>query len=102
MAEFSDPPAFVKSKSALKSGLKGYRKLARAAAALVEPGGFLFIASCSLNVERADFAAEAAKGITGAGRSARVIYSGGAGPDHPVQPHLPESAALKALVLHLD
>ena len=97
-----DPPAFVKSKSALKSGLKGYRKLARAAARLVEPGGYLFLASCSLNVDRESFAAEAARGISGAGRKGRVIYSGGAGPDHPVHPHLPESATLKALVLNLD
>jgi 23S rRNA (cytosine1962-C5)-methyltransferase len=105
-AEFSvvacDPPAFVKSKSALKSGLKGYRKLARLAARLVRPGGFLFIASCSLNVERADFAAEVSRGISGAGREGRIIFSGGAGPDHPVHPRLPESATLKALVLHLD
>ena len=97
-----DPPAFVKSRSALKSGLKGYRKLARLAAKLVEPGGFLFLASCSLNVGRADFAYEAARGIAGAGRSGRIIYAAGAGPDHPVHPQLPESATLKVLVLHLE
>ncbi len=97
-----DPPAFVKSRSALKSGLKGYRKLARLAAGMVEPGGFLFLASCSLNVDRESFAAEAARGITGAGRGSRVIYEGGAGPDHPVHPRVPESAYLKAMVLHLD
>lgn len=97
-----DPPAFVKSRSALKSGLKGYRKLARLAARLVEPGGFLFLASCSLNVDRESFAAEAARGVAGAGRGARVIYTAGAGPDHPVHPQLPESAYLKAMVLHLD
>lgn len=105
-AEFSvvacDPPAFVKSKSALKSGLKGYRKLARAAARLVQPGGYLFLASCSHNVDRDSFTAEVARGITGAGRDGRIIYSGGAGADHPVHPHLPESAYLKALILHLD
>jgi 23S rRNA (cytosine1962-C5)-methyltransferase len=105
-AEFSvvacDPPAFVKSKSALKSGLKGYRKLARAAARLVQPGGYLFLASCSLNVDRDSFTAEVAKGIAGAGREGRIIYSAGAGPDHPVHPKLPDSATLKALVLHLD
>lgn len=97
-----DPPAFVKSKSALKSGLKGYRKMARLAAKLVEPGGYLFLASCSRNVDRDSFATEAARGIAGAGRVARIIYAAGAGPDHPVHPRLPESAYLKALVLHLD
>jgi 23S rRNA (cytosine1962-C5)-methyltransferase len=32
----------------------------------------------------------------------RIVASGGAGPDHPVHPHLPESAYLKALVFQLD
>ena len=35
----ADPPAFVRSKKELKPGLRGYRKLARAAATLVERGG---------------------------------------------------------------
>src|SRR5690606_34619124 len=38
-----DPPAFVKSKKDLGPGLRGYRKLARLAARLVEPGGFLLV-----------------------------------------------------------
>jgi 23S rRNA (cytosine1962-C5)-methyltransferase len=31
-----------------------------------------------------------------------LIRQAGAGPDHPVHPHLPESAYLKALVYALD
>jgi len=98
----ADPPAFVKSKKDLKSGLRGYRKLARLAARLVAPGGFLFLASCSYNVETAPFAKEVAAGLRGAGRTGRVIRSAGAGPDHPVHPFLAESAYLKTVVLHLD
>jgi 23S rRNA (cytosine1962-C5)-methyltransferase len=67
----ADPPAFVKSKKDLGSGLRGYRKLARLAAALVEPEGFLFIASCSHNVESSALLAEVVHGVTAAGRSAR-------------------------------
>ena len=33
----ADPPAFVKSRKGLKSGLRGYRKLARLSSSLVEP-----------------------------------------------------------------
>ena len=98
----ADPPAFVTSRKDLKPGLKGYRKLARLAAALVEPGGFLSLASCSHNVEAAAFAAEVSRGIAGAGRTGRILRSAGAAPDHPVHPHLPESAYLKSLVLQLD
>ena len=98
----ADPPAFVKSRGELKSGLKGYRKLARLAARLVEPGGFLFLASCSHNVEAGAFAQEVGRGMARAGRAGRVIRSAGAGADHPVHPFLPESAYLKTLVLQLD
>ncbi len=98
----ADPPAFVKSRKDLAMGLKGYRKLARLAAAVAEPGGFLFLASCSHNVDTDRFAEESARGIATAGRTGRIIRSAGAAPDHPVHPNLPESAYLKSLVLHLD
>jgi 23S rRNA (cytosine1962-C5)-methyltransferase len=98
----ADPPPFVRSKADLAAGAKGYRKMARLAAALVEPGGFLFAASCSHNIDAARFHEEVARGIQAADRSGRVIRAAGAAPDHPVHPELPESAYLKALVLQLD
>jgi len=98
----SDPPAFVKSKKDLGPGLRGYRKLARLAAGVVAPQGYLFLASCSHNVTPEDFWEAAGRGLEDAGRSARLLRSAGAAPDHPVHPHLPESAYLKALVLALD
>jgi 23S rRNA (cytosine1962-C5)-methyltransferase len=97
-----DPPAFVKSKKDLAAGAKGYRKMARLAAPLVEPGGFLFAASCSHHMPAERFFEEIALGIAQSGRQGRVILSSGAGPDHPLHPLLPESAYLKALVFHLD
>jgi 23S rRNA (cytosine1962-C5)-methyltransferase len=98
----ADPPAFVKSKKDLGPGLRGYRKLARLAATLVAPGGLLFIASCSHNVEPPDFAEAVRRGLEDAGRSGRILRSAGAAPDHPVHPWLPESAYLKAQALVLD
>jgi 23S rRNA (cytosine1962-C5)-methyltransferase len=98
----ADPPAFVKSKKDLGPGLRGYRKLARLSATLVEPGGVLFIASCSHNVEPPDFAEAVRRGLEDAGRSGRILRSAGAAPDHPVHPWLPESAYLKAQALVLD
>ncbi len=98
----ADPPAFVKSRKDLGPGLKGYRKLARLAARLVEPGGFLFLASCSYNVSADAFAQAVGRGLADARRGGRVIRAAGAGPDHPVHPYLPESAYLKSLVLQLD
>jgi 23S rRNA (cytosine1962-C5)-methyltransferase len=98
----ADPPAFVKSRRDIKTGSRGYRKLARLSAALVAPGGLLFTASCSHHMPLDQFAEQIRRGISDAGRSARILYSTGAGPDHPVHPHLPESAYLKAQLLQLD
>jgi len=97
-----DPPPFVKSKKDLEAGAKAYRKLARLAAQVTAPGGFLFLASCSHNIAVDRLAFECAAGIARGGRTARLIHQAGAGPDHPVHPMLPESAYLKALVYALD
>ena len=42
-----DPPAFAKSKSAIKNAVKGYREINLRAMKLVKPGGFLATCSCS-------------------------------------------------------
>jgi 23S rRNA (cytosine1962-C5)-methyltransferase len=97
-----DPPAFVKSKKDLGPGSRGYRKLARLGAALVGRGGFLMIASCSHNMTLDLFGEAVRQGVQDAGRTARLIHTGFAGPDHPTLPALPESAYLKALVLAVD
>jgi 23S rRNA (cytosine1962-C5)-methyltransferase len=94
----ADPPAFVRSKKELKPGLRGYRKLARAAAMLVREEGFLALACCSHNVAADAFADEVRRGLRDAGRGGRLIRQAGAGPDHPNHPFLPESAYLKFLV----
>jgi 23S rRNA (cytosine1962-C5)-methyltransferase len=98
----ADPPAFARSKKDLGPALRGYRKLARLAAALVAKGGVFFMASCSHQVEPDAFANEVRRGIHDAQREGRVIASTGAAPDHPVHPFLPESAYLKAETLVLD
>lgn len=97
-----DPPAFAKSKKDLQAALRGYRKLARLAARVVAPGGFLLANSCSHTVDVAAFATETTRGVFEAGRTARVLRTTGASPDHPTHPQLPESAYLKALLLNLD
>ncbi|MGH7053566.1 MAG: class I SAM-dependent rRNA methyltransferase [Stellaceae bacterium] len=98
----ADPPAFAKSRREAPAALRGYRKLARLAAALVAPGGFLFLASCSHAIAAGDFAEAVRRGLADAGRGGRILRSAGAGPDHPIHPALPESAYLKTLTLALD
>jgi len=96
----ADPPAFAKTRKDHPAAMRGYAKLARMAAGLVAPGGFLFIASCSHHVPVGDFTDAVAHGVSRTRRSARLLATTGAGPDHPVHPLLPESAYLKGLLLH--
>jgi len=98
----ADPPAFVKSRKDMNSGGRGYRKLARLCADVAAEGGIFFIASCSYNMALPDFTAHVAHGLHEAGRSGRILHTVFAAPDHPVHPHLPESAYLKGLLIRLD
>jgi 23S rRNA (cytosine1962-C5)-methyltransferase len=98
----ADPPAFVKTRKDLAAGSRGYRKLARLSASVTAPGGFLFIASCSHNVERALFDEEVKRGLGDARRSGRILLASGAASDHPVHPSLPESVYLKGSLIQLD
>src|SRR5258707_10184724 len=91
----ADPPAFIKTKKDVGAGLRGYRKLAHLAGALVAKGGFLFLASCSHNAEPAAFAEAIRRGIADIGRNARILHISGAAAHHPGHPALPQTAHLK-------
>ncbi|MCE6953260.1 class I SAM-dependent rRNA methyltransferase [Cereibacter sphaeroides] len=97
-----DPPAFAPSKPALEAGLRAYERLARLAAPLVAPGGFLGLCSCSHAADLSAFRNACARGIGRGGRRGQLIHTGVAGPDHPVLPQLAESGYLKALFFRLD
>jgi 23S rRNA (cytosine1962-C5)-methyltransferase len=97
-----DPPAFAKSRKDAEAGLRAYGRLARLAAPLVLPGGFLFTASCSHHAPLENWAAQVAFGLRRARREGRIVATTGAGPDHPVHPHLPETAYLKAQLIQLS
>ena len=96
-----DPPAFAPSRQALEAGLRAYERVARLAAALVRPGGYLGLCSCSHAADLGRFRAACNRGIGRAGRAAQLIHTGFAGPDHPQLPQLAESGYLKALFYRL-
>ncbi|MBU3029892.1 RSP_2647 family RNA methyltransferase [Paracoccus marinaquae] len=97
-----DPPAFAPSKPALEAGLRAYERVAKLAAPLVAPGGFLVLCSCSHAADLAQFRNVSARGIGRGGRRGVLIHSGQTGPDHPVLPQLAETGYLKALFFRLD
>ena len=97
-----DPPAFAPAKPALQAGLRAYERVAKLAAELVAPGGYLGLCSCSHAADLSAFRTASARGIGRAGRQAQILHTGFAGPDHPTLPQLAESGYLKALFFRLD
>lgn len=97
-----DPPAFAPAKPALEAGLRAYERIARLAAPLVSPGGYLVLCSCSHAADLSAFRNACARGIGRGGRRGQILHTGFAGPDHPVLPQLAESSYLKALAFRLD
>jgi len=97
-----DPPAFAPAKPALEAGLRAYERLARLAAPLVAPGGYLVLCSCSHAADLAAFRDASARGIGRGGRFGQIIHTGFAAADHPVLPQLAESSYLKSLAFRLD
>jgi 23S rRNA (cytosine1962-C5)-methyltransferase len=97
-----DPPKFIPTRRDIETGSLKYRDLNRLALAVLEPGGLLLTCSCSglLSAQAfSELVATAARKIT---RGARVLATSGAGPDHPVNLHCPETAYLKALWVRAD
>lgn len=97
-----DPPAFAPAKPALEAGLRAYERIARLAAQLVAPGGYLVLCSCSHAADLNSFRNASARGIGRGGRRGQIIHTGFAGPDHPLMPQLAESGYLKSLFFRLD
>ena len=97
-----DPPAFAPAKPALEAGLRAYERLARLAAPLVAPGGYLVLCSCSpcrrsAGVPQCLRPGDRAWRAAGAAAAHRVRR---AGPSDALQ--LAESAYLKALFFRLN
>lgn len=93
-----DPPAFIKAKLDMGSGLRGYEKLAKMAAPVVEKAGIMVFSSCSHHAHTEDLIKHIYLGIKKSGREARLVRLSGADCDHPIHPVLRESEYLKCLI----
>ena len=92
-----DPPAFIQRKKDLKKGITAYRRINELALHLLNPGGLLVSASCSMHLARADLMAAMQQAAVRAGCQLRVVEQGFQGPDHPIHPAIPETEYLKAI-----
>jgi len=96
-----DPPAFVKRKSALEAGLRGYKEINLRALRLLAPGGVLVTATCSYHVSEEMFLGVIASAAADAGRDARILEKRTQARDHPVMLSVPETYYLKCVVLEV-
>lgn len=89
-----DPPSFAPSERAKPAALRAYERLARAALAVVEPGGRFALASCSSHVTEVDLL-----GMIAAlpAPHLRLRIASGAASDHPVLAAFSEGRYLKFL-----
>jgi len=78
-----DPPAFAKSRSAVKGALRGYKDINLHALKLINEGGYLVTASCSYHVRPDQFLETIREAAVDAGKILRLIEYRGAGKDHP-------------------
>jgi 23S rRNA (cytosine1962-C5)-methyltransferase len=96
-----DPPRLAATKKALPAAMKAYIRINTLGLRRLSAGGFLATASCSQHVTREDFRQILARAAQESGRKVKIVHQGGAGPDHPIRPSMPETDYLKFTLLHV-
>lgn len=96
-----DPPAFAKSKSAIKNAVKGYREINLRAMKLVKPGGFLATCSCSHFMDYELFTKTLHQAAGSVRRRLRQVEYRTQSPDHPILWAAEESYYLKFYIFQV-
>lgn len=97
-----DPPAFAKSRSALKNAERGYKEINLRGMQLVRPSGFLVTCSCSHFMTPPLFLDMIKRAAADTGRTARILEIRYQAKDHPVGLGSEESLYLKCVILQMD
>lgn len=93
-----DPPAFIQRRKDMKAGEQAYQRLNELALPLLQAGGLLVSASCSMHLSHGRLLELMQAAAVKRQRRLQLVGTGGQGPDHPVHPAIPETAYLKAQV----
>lgn len=96
-----DPPAFVKSRAALRSAVRGYKEINLRALKMLPKNGILITCSCSYHFSEDLFLATIEDAARDAKRRVQLLEKRGQPEDHPVLVGMPESHYLKCLVLRV-
>lgn len=90
-----DPPALIKRKKDFKQGYEAYRRLNQLALQVLSKSGILVSASCSYHLSRENLHEILRSSGRHIDRHLVFFAGGGQGPDHPIDPALPETDYLK-------
>jgi len=90
-----DPPAFAKSRGAVKGAQRGYKDINLNGLKLVRDGGYLVTASCSYHMSPELFAETIQEAAVDARKVLRLVHWSGAGIDHPKLTGIDEGDYLK-------
>ncbi|MCA9522296.1 MAG: class I SAM-dependent rRNA methyltransferase [Myxococcales bacterium] len=93
-----DPPAFARSKSAVKGAERGYKEINLRAMKLLEAGGFLVSCSCSYNVSEERLLELVGSAASDAKTRLQLIEKRNASRDHPALLGVAETSYLKCLI----
>jgi 23S rRNA (cytosine1962-C5)-methyltransferase len=90
-----DPPALIKRKKDFQQGYEAYRRLNHLALQVLAKNGILISASCSFHLSRDNLHEILRSSGRHIDRHLTFIAQGGQGPDHPIDPAIPETQYLK-------
>ncbi len=93
-----DPPAFIKRKRDVKAGTGAYQQVNELAMRVLAADGFLVSCSCSYHLTSDALSDVLRRSARTAHRRLQLVEQLGQGPDHPVNPAIPESRYLKGFV----
>lgn len=93
-----DPPAFVKTRAALESAVRGYKEINLRALKLLRRNGTLITCSCSYHFSEELFLETMAVCARDAKRRIHLVEKRTQSSDHPILIGVPESYYLKCLV----
>jgi len=96
-----DPPAFVKSRAALKSAVRGYKEINLRALKLLNKGGILVTCSCSFHFSEEIFLQTLEESARDARRRVQLIEKRMQAADHPILVGMPETYYLKCFILRV-
>jgi 23S rRNA (cytosine1962-C5)-methyltransferase len=94
-----DPPAFVKSRAALKSAARGYKEINLRALKLLNQNGILATCSCSFHMSEELFLQTVEEAARDAKRRVHLLEKRMQSADHPVLLGMPETYYLKCFIL---